>query len=101
MLHTVRPDVVELAKILLESSETIAEAIHLMRNFKNSPQIEERCARLHKLEYQADMILRESLVRLFNEEPNAVLVISGKKSTNALKKPRTAARRWPTSFRES
>jgi hypothetical protein len=85
-LHNVRPDVVELAKILLESSETIAEAIHLMRNFKNSPQIEEKCARLHKLEYKADMILRESLVRLFNEEPNAVLVIKWKEIYERLEK---------------
>jgi len=85
-IREVRPDVRELATVLMESAEAIAEALKLMRDFKNAPKIEEKCARIHHLEYQADMILREALVRLFNEEPNAVIVIKWKEIYERLEK---------------
>lgn len=81
-----RPDVKELATVLMESAERIAEALKLMRDFKNASQIVEKCARIHRLEYQADMILRDALVRLFNDEPNAVLIIKWKEIYERLEK---------------
>jgi hypothetical protein len=85
-IHEIRPEVKELAMVLLESAEAIADALKLLRDFKNAPQIEEKCARIHKLEYQADIILREALVRLFNEESNAVLIIKWKEIYERLEK---------------
>jgi uncharacterized protein len=85
-IKDIRPEVRELATVLLESAEAIADALKLMRDFDNAPQIEEKCARIHKLEYQADMILREALVRLFNEESNAVMVIKWKEIYERLEK---------------
>lgn len=85
-IQEMRPEVKELASVLLESAEAIAEALKLLRDFKNAPQIEEKCARIHHLEYQADIILREALVKLFNEEPNAVLIIKWKEIFERLEK---------------
>jgi uncharacterized protein len=85
-IKEVRPDVSQLADVLMESCVAIDDALKLLRDFKNIPQIEEKCSKIHKLEYQADMILRESLVRLFNEEPNAVMVIKWKEIYERLEK---------------
>jgi hypothetical protein len=85
-IREMRPDVQKLANILLELTLTIADALKLLRNVKDVPQIEGKCARIHQLEYDADLILREALVRLFNDEPNAVLVIKWKEIYERLEK---------------
>jgi predicted phosphate transport protein (TIGR00153 family) len=85
-ITAMRPEVRAMAETLLHSAEDIAEALKLMRNFKNASQIEAKCAHIHHLENEGDKILREALVRLFDEEPNAVLVIKWKEIYERLEK---------------
>jgi predicted phosphate transport protein (TIGR00153 family) len=85
-IREMRPEVKAMAEVLLALAEDIAEALKLMRNFKNAPQIDEKCAHIHHLENEGDNILRQALVRLFNEETNAVLVIKWKEIYERLEK---------------
>jgi hypothetical protein len=85
-IRQMRPEVQKSAEVLLSSALDIEQALKLMRNFKNAPQIEQFCAHIHHLENEGDKILREALVRLFNEEPNAVMVIKWKEIYERLEK---------------
>jgi predicted phosphate transport protein (TIGR00153 family) len=85
-IKVMRPEVRAMAEILLASAQNFHAALSLMRNFKNAPQIEECCAKIHELENQGDDILREALVRLFNEERDAMLVIKWKEIYERLEK---------------
>jgi uncharacterized protein len=85
-IKEMRPEVRQLADLLLELTGTITDALKLMRNFDNAQEIDAKCVHIHNLENQADVVLRDALVRLFNEEPNAVLVIKWKEIFERLEK---------------
>jgi predicted phosphate transport protein (TIGR00153 family) len=85
-IKAMRPEARALAEILLDLARNIQAALGLLRNFKNAPQIETHCVKIHELENQGDVILREALVRLFNEEHDAVLVIKWKEIYERLEK---------------
>jgi uncharacterized protein len=85
-IQEIRPEVKDLSNILLELAETINDALKLMRNFDNAALIDAKCVRIHNLENQADLILSDALVRLFNNETNAVLVIKWKEIYERLEK---------------
>ncbi len=82
-----RPEMKQLTLVLLKASTSIDGAIRNLRNLKKGhAAIEECCRAVYDAENEGDQILRESLVRLFKEEKDAVLVIKWKEILERLEK---------------
>jgi predicted phosphate transport protein (TIGR00153 family) len=77
-LATPTRQVGELARVLVSSSEAVADAVSGLRNLKNPQVILERCVEINRLENEADVLLRGSLAKLFKEEKDAVTIIKWK-----------------------
>jgi len=57
---------VELARIILRSTEEVQIGVHLMRDLRHGEQIRLQCAKINQLENDADFVMREALDDLFN-----------------------------------
>jgi uncharacterized protein len=77
-LHTPTSQTIELARVLVSSSEGVLDAVSRLRDLKNSHLILEKCVEINRLENEADALLRSSLAALFKEEKNAVTIIKWK-----------------------
>jgi predicted phosphate transport protein (TIGR00153 family) len=77
-IHEMTKDVAELARVLLVSSERIAEAVSGFRDLKHPQRILDKCIEINRLENEADAILRGSLARLFREEKNPITIMKWK-----------------------
>lgn len=71
------PEVIELSKTLLATTEIIAKAITSLKDKKYS-YIQEYCIEINRLENRADRIYREALVKLFEDIKDPILVIKWK-----------------------
>jgi predicted phosphate transport protein (TIGR00153 family) len=85
-IKEMRPEAKELAEVLLRASTELAQAIHGLRDLKNAATITEHCIAVHQLENEADALLRASLVRLFKEVDQPILVIKWKEIYERLEK---------------
>ncbi|MCX7047325.1 MAG: DUF47 family protein, partial [Candidatus Sumerlaeota bacterium] len=85
-IRVIRPEATEFSRVLCQCSETIAQAIHGLRNLKHAKLINDCCIRMHQLENQGDDILRSALAKLFKEETNAISVIKWKEIYERLEK---------------
>ncbi len=85
-LTVMTPEFKAFADTLLHASQEIHAAVSGLRNLKNVREIEKHCVAIHHLENEGDDILRKALVRLFREEPNAVLIIKWKEIYERLEK---------------
>ena len=56
----------ELARIILRSCEEIKHGVHLLRNMRDVEPLLRICAKINKLENDADQVLREALAKLFH-----------------------------------
>lgn len=66
----------KLAKIIITMAESINRAIPLLRNKKHMKKILEECVEINRLENDADEILRQSTIALFNcEKPDAIEIL--------------------------
>ncbi len=81
----IRDEAKEMADILLNSTTELKEAIFGLRNIKKPDVINEKCALIHKLENDADEILRKAITRLFKEK-DTVLIIKWKEIFERLEK---------------
>jgi hypothetical protein len=71
------PEVIELSKTLLATTEIISKAITSLKGKKYS-YIQEYCIEINRLENRADRLYREALVKLFDQIKDPILVIKWK-----------------------
>lgn len=76
-ISTTTPEVIELSKTLLSTTEIITKAITSLKDKKYS-YIQEYCIEINRLENRADRIYREALVKLFDHIKDPILVIKWK-----------------------
>lgn len=58
----------QLAQICLDSTEKVKEAVRLLPNMKNAQAILSHCAKIDRLESDADHVMRSAMAKLFREE---------------------------------
>ena len=68
----------QLARCLVRSTALIREMLPLLRNMKGTDVIRTKVREIHRLESEADTIERQALVRLFENDPDPILVIKWK-----------------------
>jgi uncharacterized protein Yka (UPF0111/DUF47 family) len=71
-------DALLLARCLRHSTALILEAMPLLRNMKNGPEILKRCIAIHGQENEADRIEQHGLASLFDNKHEAVEIIKWK-----------------------
>ena len=76
-ISTTTPEVIELSKTLLSTTEIITKAIKSLKDKKYS-YIQEYCIEINRLENTVDRIYREALVKLFDHIKDPILVIKWK-----------------------
>ena len=82
----IREEAGQMADVLIESTKYIQEALMALRHInKDSEIIKEKCSLIHKLENDADEILRQAIYRLFKES-DAILVIKWKEVFERIEK---------------
>jgi predicted phosphate transport protein (TIGR00153 family) len=74
-IETVRPEAVELAKILQRSCSEIEKAVGLLQNMKDVRPILDRCMHINRFEHDADQVFRKGLARLFKEKTDPLEVM--------------------------
>lgn len=74
------------ADLLLDASNEIHRAILELRNLKNPKAINEACIKLNFIENQADDVYHVALVKLFEEEKDAIELIKKKEILETLEK---------------
>jgi predicted phosphate transport protein (TIGR00153 family) len=77
-IGAVREEAIQLAEVLVRAARDIEAAVQGLRRMKNLPAVNERLIAIHNLESEGDVILREALRRLFDEETDPVLIIKWK-----------------------
>ncbi len=85
-LQDVRLEAKQLAEVILESSKAIGQGLTTMRHLKDEKAIRDTCIKVHRLENDADEILRTALRHLFSEELHPYLVIKWKEVFEHLEK---------------
>lgn len=66
-IESVRPEAIELAKILERSCGEIQRAVELLKNLKDVTPLLDLCMHINRHEHDADQVFRKGLARLFNE----------------------------------
>ena len=69
-VQRVTPETLELADVCVKATESMQQAVHGLRNLKNSARILEHCVEINRLENQADALLRTAMAKLFQDEPD-------------------------------
>lgn len=77
-LRRATPECVRFADIILRACKRMADAVALLSDMSNGPAILAACAEVNKLESEADLVLRESMSRLFREEADVRELIKQK-----------------------
>jgi len=80
-VNHVRPGVVDLAKILLQATEQVADAARVLEKRNH---ILEHCIEINRLENEADRMCRALIARLFEEEKDPVQIIKWKEIIEVL-----------------
>lgn len=81
-----RPEMKKLAELILEACLFIFEGVKNMRNLKNAPAIDKMVVETHRLEHEADVILREAIRQLFHDTDHLKEVIQWKEILEELEK---------------
>jgi uncharacterized protein Yka (UPF0111/DUF47 family) len=77
-IQTVMPEAGELATVLLAQTRKMQEAVHGLRNVKDSRRILDACKEINSLENQADSLLRRALADLFRSGTDTLTIIKWK-----------------------
>jgi uncharacterized protein len=83
-LKSVRPEAVELAKILHLSCTEIERAMGLLNNMKDVTPLLDICRHINRQEHDADAVFRRALARLFNEKTDPLEVMKWRDVLDAL-----------------
>ena len=82
-----RPEVGDLAQILMEGSKQIGAALALLHDTKNAPKIDKHCKQVYTMEAQADVIVRRAIATMYKEEEaRPVLAMQWREIYDALEK---------------
>jgi len=84
-IETIRPEVGEIANILVKATTQIQSALKGLRNLKNIQYIKDKCLAIRQLENEGDEQFRAALSGLF-KEADAVLIIKWKEIYERLEK---------------
>ena len=79
-----RPPVTQLTNVILEQTKSVQSAINLLRYPKKYDAIGVHCIEIHRLENDADEIIREAIMELFRNETNAIELLRWKEIYEAL-----------------
>ena len=74
----VRPDIRELASVLVRATEGVQSAVHRLRNLRPKQGVLELCVQVHELEDEGDRIHHAALARLFKSGLDPLSVIKWK-----------------------
>lgn len=77
-IHVITPDMIRLSEILVESAVELQEVIKEMRSLRNIKKVKQHIEKIGLLESEADNILNESVVKLFDEEKDAMNLLKKK-----------------------
>lgn len=80
----VRQEFQQLAALILDASCAIMQSLKCMRNLKEESSLKEACIAVHRIENQADDILREAIRGLFKESITVLEVIKWKEMLEVL-----------------
>ena len=80
-LNTVRPGARELAKVISTSTVVIRHALAALEQTKG---VNAHAIEINRLENEADRAHQQAVVRLFDEEPNPIVVIKWKEALDFL-----------------
>ena len=80
-VKSLRPGVLELAKILQEATVQIVAAV---RKLEKHDRILDHCIEINRLENEGDRLSRKMIAQLFEEEKNAVEIIKWKEIVEVL-----------------
>ena len=67
-ITAVRPEAIDLAKVLARSCADIEKAMTMLRTVKDATPLLDICAHINRHEHDADIIFRRAMARLFNEK---------------------------------
>ncbi|MFN7132666.1 MAG: DUF47 domain-containing protein, partial [Myxococcales bacterium] len=76
--HKIRPHAIELAEILARMTPVVEKVMTLLPTAKNEDAVLEVCRELHRLESEADRVLRRGVGALFEELKDAIELIKWK-----------------------
>lgn len=85
-LKVIRPEVKEIAEVLLRAAHEVTNALSKLENTKNADAILQSCKLIYEEENKADDILRKALSRLFKEEKDIMFVIKWKEIFETLER---------------
>ncbi len=83
-LTTPPPNIEEMIAVLQEAFENLSSAIGMLKNKKHCERIFQICVKVNSLENEGDVLLRESLERLFKEASDPFYVIKAKEIYESL-----------------
>jgi hypothetical protein len=83
-IKTLVPEAREIAAVLLAQTRKMQEAVHGLRNVKDSKRILDACLEINSLENQADSLLRRGLADLFRSGTDTLTVIKWKEILDLL-----------------
>lgn len=77
-IREVRPDVRELARVLLDATKGVQAAVHKLRHLQRRDHIMDDCVAIHHLEDEGDRLHHDALARLFKSGLDPLSVIKWK-----------------------
>jgi uncharacterized protein Yka (UPF0111/DUF47 family) len=84
-IKDIRPEAIDFAQIIYSCNIEIESAIKGLRKIKRKDGILKNCAKVHELEFLSDEILRNALIRLYNQN-DVNLVIKWKEIFDRLER---------------
>jgi hypothetical protein len=77
-INACTPEARELAVVLVKATELLQSTLRQLRDLKHVEEALKLCVEIHRLENEADAILRIALARLFKENPDPIAVMKWK-----------------------
>ena len=73
-----RPPVLQLSAVIVRQTQKISEAVRMLRDSRQFEMAGTHCIELHRLENEADEIMKKAVADLFDKETNAIELLRWK-----------------------
>ena len=73
-----RPPVAEFTRVILQQTRSLQSAVSKLRNPKQYSLIRNDCIEVHRLENEADEVMKQAIGALFEQETNAIELVRWK-----------------------
>jgi len=73
-----RPPVIQLSAVIVQQTKKIGEAVRMLRDSRQFEMASTYCIELHRLENEADEIMKKAVAELFDKETNAIELLRWK-----------------------